>query len=169
MGKDNGNIVLIGMPASGKSTVGVILAKVLGMDFIDTDIVIQQREGARLTEIIETRGIDDFLRREEQALLTIHAAHTVIATGGSAVYSDAAMRHLAKDSLVVYLEIRLEELKNRLIDVKERGVVLKPDESIEEMYEERSALYRNYADLTVSEAGKTIEDTVRAIAREIKA
>ena len=102
------NIILIGMPASGKSTVGVILAKVLGKDFIDTDIVIQQREGSKLNEIIAHYGIDEFLKKEEQALLSIDVENTVIATGGSAVYSDAAMKHLAAGSTVVYLRILLE-------------------------------------------------------------
>ena len=141
------NIILIGMPASGKSTVGVILAKVLGKDFIDTDIVIQQREGSRLNEIIAHYGIDEFLKKEEQALLSIDVENTVIATGGSAVYSDAAMKHLA---------------------VKERGVVLRPDESIEDMYEKRSKLYEKYADITVIEDGNSIESTVRAAMEEIK-
>ena len=161
------NIILIGMPASGKSTVGVILAKVLGKDFIDTDIVIQQREGSRLNEIIAHYGIDEFLKKEEQALLSIDVENTVIATGGSAVYSDAAMKHLAAGSTVVYLRILLDELKNRLNDVKERGVVLRPDESIEEMYEKRSKLYEKYADITVIEDGNSIESTVRAAMEEI--
>ena len=161
---ENGkNIVLIGMPTSGKSTVGVILAKVLGMDFIDTDIVIQQKQGARLNDIIEERGSDAFLEIEEQTILGINVSRTVIATGGSAVYSEAAMRHLKNNSTVVYLEVTLNELKKRLIDVKERGVVLKPDESIDEMFEKRALLYRKYADIFVAEEGKTIEDTVRAI------
>ena len=99
------NIILIGMPTSGKSTVGVILAKVLGMDFMDTDIIIQRREGSKLNEIIEKYGIDGFLKREEQALLSIDVSHTVIATGGSAVYSDTAMKHLSKNANVVYLNI----------------------------------------------------------------
>ncbi len=160
---DGKNIILIGMPASGKSTVGVILAKVLGMDFLDTDIVIQQREGARLNDIIAVKGSDAFLEVEEQTILSLDVSRTVIATGGSAVYSDAAMRHLKTNGTVIYLEITLDELKKRLIDVKERGVVLKPDESIDEMYERRTILYKKYADISVMEEGKTIEDTVRAI------
>ena len=157
------NIILIGMPASGKSTVGVILAKILGMDFIDTDILIQQREGARLNQIIEVSGIDEFLKKEEQALLSLEVSNTVIATGGSAVYSDAAMKHLADGSEVIYLKAQLDEIKKRLGDIKERGVVLKPGESIEEMYKTRTALYETYADITVDEDGQAIEDTVRKI------
>ncbi|MBR6172993.1 MAG: shikimate kinase [Eubacterium sp.] len=161
------NIILIGMPASGKSTVGVILAKVLGMDFLDTDIVIQQREGSRLNELIAKYGIDEFLRKEEQAILSVEAENTVIATGGSAVYSDAAMKHLASGSKVVYLRVLLDELEKRLNDIKDRGVVIRPDESIEEMYEKRSKLYEKYADIIVMENGESIEDTVRAVKEEI--
>ena len=157
------NIILIGMPASGKSTVGVILAKILGMDFIDTDILIQQREGARLNEIIDRYGIEEFLKREEQVLLDLEVSHTVISTGGSAVYSDAAMKHLSEGSKVIYLEIGLDDMKKRLKDIKERGVVLRPGESIDEMYEARSKLYKRYADVTVTEAGNSIEDTVRMV------
>ena len=162
-GKGKNNIVLIGMPASGKSTVGVILAKVLGMDFIDSDIVIQQREGARLNELIEKYGVDDFMRREEAAILGIDVSNTVIATGGSAVYSEAAMAHLAKKSRIVYLKVELDDLKKRLSDIKGRGVVLREGETLETIYEIRSRLYEKYADITVGEDGASIEDTVRAV------
>lgn len=157
------NIILIGMPASGKSTVGVILTKLLGMDFIDTDIVIQQRYGLRLNEIIERYGIDEFLKREEQTLLSIDVTNTVISTGGSAVYSETAMKHLSEGSKVIYLKVELDDMKNRLKDIKERGVVLRPEESIDKMYKTRSKLYERYADVTVSEVGKTIEDTVHMV------
>ncbi|MCR5767545.1 MAG: shikimate kinase [Lachnospiraceae bacterium] len=163
------NIILIGMPASGKSTVGVILAKILGMDFIDTDILIQQREGARLNRIIEMSGIDEFLKKEEQALLSLDVSRTVIATGGSAVYSDVAMKHLADGFGVIYLKAQLEEIKKRLGDIKERGVVIKPGESLEEMYKTRAGLYEKYADITVDEDGRSIEDTVRRILDRLSA
>ncbi len=159
----NKNIVLIGMPTSGKSTVGVILAKILGMDFVDTDIVIQKREGLRLKQIIDERGVDGFLKAEEQALLNLNVRNTVIATGGSAVYSKAAMTHLGEGSVIVYLQVEREELSRRLKDVKERGVVLRPGESIEEMYSARTKLYREFADITIAEAGYSIEDTVQAV------
>ena len=159
---DGKNIVLIGMPTSGKSTVGVIAAKMLGMDFIDTDIVLQKREGSKLRDIIATEGIDAFLRREEQAVLGIQARISVIATGGSVVYGDAAMRHLSENATIVYLKIGFEQLKKRLTDVRGRGVVLHDGESLEEMFANRSALYERYSDITVDETG-TIEDTVRAV------
>lgn len=162
------NIILIGMPTSGKSTVGVVLAKILGMDFMDTDIIIQRREGSRLNEIIEKYGIDGFLKLEEQALLSIDVSHTVIATGGSAVYSDTAMKHLSTNANVVYLNISLEDLKKRLVDTKDRGVIIRPDESIDKMYESRSILYEKYAEITVKEEGSSIEDTIRAVINRLR-
>ena len=167
-GTDSGNIILIGMPTSGKSTVGVILAKILGKDFIDSDIAIQKREGAALSVIIENKGIDGFLKCEEQALLDIKVSDTVIATGGSAVYSDAAMRQLSKEAVVIYLKIGKEELKKRLKSIKERGVVMRPGESLEDMYAVRSELYERYADMIVEEEGASIEDTVNAAVEALR-
>ncbi len=157
------NIVLIGMPTAGKSTVGVILAKILGMDFIDTDIIIQKREGLKLRQIIEEQGVDGFLTVEENALLSTDVHNSVIATGGSAVYSRAAMEHLGKDSVIIYLKVEHEELKKRLSDAKARGVVLRPGESIDDMFAARSKLYAEFADITISEEGYSIEDTIHAI------
>ncbi len=160
---EKSNVVLIGMPTSGKSTVGVIAAKILGMDFVDTDIVIQQREGARLCEIIENRGIDGFMECEKQALLSLDVKNTVIATGGSAVYSKEAMEYLKRSSKVAYLKVEKEELFKRLKEVKERGVVLRNGETVEQMYDERVKLYEEFADLTIPEENATIEDTVRGL------
>ncbi len=162
------NIVLIGMPASGKSTVGVILAKILGMDFIDTDIVIQQREHAKLDQIISERGIDGFLQCEEEALMSIQADNTVISTGGSAVYSDKAMQYLAQSASIVYLKVELARLQTRLNNLQERGVVLQPGETIENLYETRSVLYEKYADITISEEGLSVEETVRKVMKEVQ-
>ncbi|MBO4414773.1 MAG: shikimate kinase [Lachnospiraceae bacterium] len=164
---ERNNIILIGMPASGKSTVGVILAKVLGMDFIDADIVIQQRENSRLSCIIDERGIDGFLKCEEQAILSINAHNTVVATGGSAVYSEAAMKHLAEGSRIVYLKVPKSVLMKRLRNIKERGVVLRPGESLEDMFDARSRLYEKYADITVSEEGASIENTLDAVRKAL--
>ena len=161
MGKNN--IVLIGMPASGKSTVGVILAKLLGMDFIDTDLLIQRREGRRLSEIIEARGLDGFLDVEEEVCAGVAAEHAVIATGGSAVYGARAMARLKAAGRAVYLEVPLEALRGRLRDMKGRGVALREGQTLDDLYAEREALYRRYADLTVSEAGRTLEETVDAV------
>ena len=167
MMKEN-NIVLIGMPASGKSTVGVILAKILGMDFIDADIEIQKREGIRLNQIIEERGIDEFLKCEAQAILNINVKNTVISTGGSAVYSKEAMEHLSANSTIVYLHVGKEELKKRLKDIKERGIVLRPGESIDDLYYNRSGLYDEYADVVVHEGNSSIEETIQAVLRALK-
>lgn len=161
------NIVLIGMPASGKSTIGVILAKVLGMDFLDADLVIQKRQKKRLAEIIEQTGVEGFLKVEEEALLSIETTHpTVIATGGSAVYSKRGMEHLKKEADVIYLEVSLEDLKQRLFNIKDRGVVVKKGQGLEDIYMERQPLYETYQDITVSEKGKTPEDIVEEIAKE---
>ena len=166
--KENGifhmnNIVLIGMPASGKSTVGVILAKILGMDFVDTDILIQQSTGMRLNEIIEEQGVDSFLKTEEKTLLGIDVQNTVIATGGSAVYSAEGISHLADNSTIIYLNVDRDRLKTRLKNIKERGVVLKPGESFDDMFDNRTKLYEEYADITIVEDGSSIEDTVSAV------
>ncbi len=161
------NIILIGMPASGKSTVGVILAKILGMDFVDTDIEIQQKEQARLNEIIERCGVDGFLEKEEQAVLGLDVKRTVVATGGSVVYSDAAMKHLTEGGKIVYLKVEMEDLKKRLKDIRERGVVLRKDESFDSMFETITKLYEKYAQLVVSEDGSSIEDTVQSVINQL--
>ena len=158
-----GNIVLIGMPASGKSTIGIILAKILGMDFIDSDILLQQREGKKLREIIESDGIDGFLKCEEETLLSINVKDTVIATGGSAVYSEKAMNYLKKQSKICYLEVSKENLVKRLDDIKQRGVVLRQNEDFDSMFASRKALYEMYSDITVSEENRTLEETVQEI------
>ncbi len=138
------------------------------MNFIDTDLVIQTREGARLNEIIATHGIEAFLRCEEEALLSVQVEDAVISTGGSAVYSDAAMQHLSQKGRIVYLKVELEDLKKRLSNMKERGVVLRPGETIEDLYETRTKLYEKYADITVTETGISIEDTVAGVLDALK-
>ncbi|SEP54637.1 shikimate kinase [Lachnospiraceae bacterium NE2001] len=160
MGK---NITLIGMPTSGKSTVGVILAKVLGMDFVDTDLIIQRTAGKRLADIIEEDGLEGFLGIENQVCSQVEAENTVIATGGSVVYGEEAMKHLKEISQVIYLEIDYETLEQRLHHVKQRGVVLKPGQTKKELYDERAVLYKKYADEMISEEGLDIEGTVQAI------
>ena len=132
------------------------------MDFVDTDIVIQQREGKKLSEIIEERGVEGFIECEEQALLGINVHNTVIATGGSAVYGRKAMEHLKETSKVIYLKVGKEELFKRLRDVKARGVVLRNGETLDELYDERAKLYEKYGDAVIEEHG-TIEDTVREV------
>ena len=162
------NIVLIGMPASGKSTVGVILAKMLGMNFIDTDLVIQQREKQRLCEIISREGVEGFLTREEEAVLSVNPVNSVVATGGSVVYSEEAMRHLAAGGTIIYLRVKKEALFKRLRDINERGVVLRKGETPDEMYENRSVLYEKYADHIIDEKNSGIEKTVEMIMKVIE-
>ncbi len=160
MGK---NIILIGMPASGKSSLGVILAKILGMSFVDTDLVIQQREKMLLCDIIAGKGTDGFLKCEEDAVLSISPENSVVATGGSVVYSEKGMRYLSKLGRIVYLKVEKKELFRRLKNIRQRGVVLKDGESPDEMYEHRKLLYEKYADLVIDETGLTMEETVEEI------
>ena len=154
------NIVLIGMPTSGKSTVGVILAKVLGMDFVDTDLLIQKETGEKLKDTIERRGVEGFLKVEEEVCAKVDVKNSVIATGGSVVYSEKAMKHLKETGKVLYLQIDFDTLLSRLRDVKQRGVVLKEGQTINDLYEERCVLYEKYADLTIPEGQKSLETVV---------
>lgn len=159
------NIVLIGMPGVGKSTVGVILAKVLGYQFIDADLVIQEREKRLLHEIISEEGLDGFLKAEEAA--NVHIAKneekSIVATGGSVVYCERAMQELKKTGRIVYLELEYDELKKRLGNLKGRGVVLKDGQDLKGLYEERIPLYEKYADLTVNEKNLDVEQTLQKI------
>ena len=157
------NLVLIGMPAAGKSTAGVILAKMLGMDFMDTDLLIQRREKKRLETIIREEGISGFLSIENAVCMDIHAEDTVIATGGSVIYSAQAMAHLKEIGTVIYLEVPFSALQERLQDIRGRGVVLADGQTLEELFQERSVLYRRYADFTISEEGRSLEETVQAL------
>ena len=159
MQKDN--IVLIGMPGVGKSTVGVILAKVLGYQFIDADLVIQEQEKRLLREIIAEEGTEGFIQVENRATLEAH--HAIIATGGSVVYGKEAMEHLQEIGTVIYLEVAYPELEKRLEDIKGRGVVLRDGQTLYDLYLERTPLYEKYADIRISETGLDIEQTVEQI------
>lgn len=143
------NLVLIGMPGAGKSTVGVVLAKKLGYFFMDSDLLIQECEKRLLHEIIEAEGTDRFIQIENRVNASIQAERTVIATGGSAVYGAEAMAHLQQIGTVVYLKLSYEAIAHRLGDLSQRGVVLKENQTLSELYEERIPLYQRYADLTV--------------------
>ena len=159
------NIVLIGMPGVGKSTVGVILAKVLGYQFIDADLVIQKRESRLLHEIISEEGLDGFLKEEENANVYIaqNEEKSIVATGGSVVYCEKAMQELKKTGRVIYLELESDQLKKRLGNLKGRGVVLKDGQDLRGLYEERIPLYEKYADLTVNEKNLDVEQTLQKI------
>ena len=155
------NIVLIGMPGVGKSTVGVILAKELGFKFLDADLLIQQQEGRLLREIIAKEGAEGFIEVENRVNASICAERTIIATGGSAVYGKEAMQHLKEIGTVVYLEVSYDTIRSRLEDIKGRGVVLKSGQTLKDLYEERIPLYRKYADVVISEEHLNIEQTVQ--------
>ncbi len=157
------NIVLIGMPGAGKSTVGVVLAKKAGMQFVDSDLVIQEKTGKRLSEIIDEVGTDGFLSVEGKVNEELDLTNSIIATGGSVVYEENAMEHLKEIGTVVYLEIPYEELEERLGDLNERGVVLKPGYTLETLFEERKPLYEKYADVTIHCQGKWIREIVTEI------
>ncbi len=157
------NIVLIGMPGAGKSTVGVVLAKALGMQFIDTDILIQERAGRMLQEILDTDGPDAFKRIEEEAILSLHPRRAVIATGGSVVFSGDAMAHLKSAGSIVYLEISYAEMEAWLKNITTRGILLLPGQNLRKMYDERISLYETYADLTVACTGGDLESVVGSV------
>ena len=157
------NIVLIGMPGAGKSTVGVVLAKTIGMQFIDTDILIQERTGRKLQEILDQDGPDAFKRIEEETILSLHPRRAVIASGGSVVCSEAAMAHLKSRGVVVYLKIGYDEMVKRLRNITTRGILLLPGQSLREMYEERVPLYERYADLTAQCSGRDLESVLESV------
>lgn len=160
------NIILIGMPGAGKSTLGIVLAKIMNKSFIDADLIIQNQMDKTLQKIIDSLGPDGFIDVENQILSEITAENTVIATGGSAVYSDAAMNHLREIGTVVYLKISYETLLARLSDFSERGVVLKGGMgmSVRDLYDERRPLYEKYADITVDVNDLSITAAARKVA-----
>lgn len=163
MKKNKDNIVLIGMPGVGKSTIGVILAKVLGYQFVDADLVIQQQEGKLLCEIIEEAGTEGFIEVENRVNASLKVTHSIVATGGSVVYGDEAMRHLKAIGTIVYLKVPYETLEKRLADIKGRGVVLKEGQDLKALFDERSPLYEKYADIEISEGSLGVEETVEKI------
>ena len=161
------NIVLIGMPGVGKSTVGVVLAKILGYQFIDADIVIQQETKKLLKDIISEEGGEGFIEIENRINASINVVNTVIATGGSAVYGEDAMKHYKEIGTVVYLRLGYDEINKRLSDIKNRGVVLKNGQNLLDIYEERCVLYEKYADIIIDEEGLNVEETIERIVSSI--
>ena len=154
------NIILIGMPGAGKSTLGVLLAKAMGKLFVDTDIIIQQKTKRLLQDIIDNDGTDEFLRLEEEILLTVNEENTVIATGGSAVYSEKAMEHLGKNAKIVYLHVDFDEIVKRVTNITTRGIVLKNGKTLADAFDERKPLYDKYADVVIDCTGNTVEESV---------
>lgn len=166
---NNNNIVLIGMPGVGKSSAGVVLAKAVGYKFVDSDILIQEKEGRLLKDIIASEGIEGFIAVENEVNSEIEMCDAVIATGGSVVYGKEAMEHLRKIGKVVYLKASYEEIDSRLGNLEGRGVVLKEGQTLKDLYEERVPLYEKYAHITVDEDGLSIRETVEIIIKQLEA
>lgn len=163
------NVVLIGMPGAGKSSVGVVLAKRLGFNFLDTDVLIQARQGRRLQEIIDTEGLATFQQIEEAALLSLDCRRTVIATGGSAIYSEAGMAALKAYGSIVFLDLPLEELTRRVRDMDTRGMVIDPGETFPDLFARRLPLYHRWTELTVDGRDKSVEELAAEIAARLSA
>lgn len=162
------NIVLIGMPGVGKSTIGVILAKVLGYNFIDTDLLIQEKENRLLNEIIGKDGIDYFLNVESKINQNLDVSKAIIATGGSVIYSNDAMEHLKELGKVIYLKQDFEKINERVENIHGRGVVLKDNQTFEQLYNERVPLYEKYADIIVEQKDLTIEETLNNLLNQLE-
>ena len=161
------NIVLIGMPGVGKSTVGVVLAKALGYNFVDADLVIQQQTGKLLCELIAEHGTEGFLEIEDEVNSSIEGHKAVIATGGSVVYCANAMEHYKEIATVLYLSVSYGTLEERLGNLKNRGVVLNDGQTLKDLYDERTAYYEKYADVTVNEEGLSIRETIDAVKEKL--
>ena len=157
------SIVLIGMPGVGKSTVGVILAKILGYRFIDTDIVIQEHENKLLKDIISSEGIDGFIEKENRIISELKAEKAVIATGGSVIYGADAMKNLSGMGTVIYLKLDYRKLRYRLGNISNRGVVIRKGQKLSDLYNERCPMYERYADIIIDENGRNIEKTIEKI------
>ncbi len=162
------NIVLIGMPGSGKSTVGVLLAKAGLLNFVDTDLIIQIKYGKTLSEIIKEKGTDGFIGIENDVLSRQMFDNTVVATGGSAVYGKEAMENLKKGSTIVYLKVMPDELIRRIDNITTRGIAMPEEYTLYDLYNERAPLYEKYADITVDCTGLSIEETVQAVSEKVK-
>ena len=166
MGKKT-NITLIGMPASGKSSVGVVLAKRLGKKFVDTDIVIQEKYGKLLKELIEEHSDEGFREIEDEVNAGLDLDNSIISPGGSVVYGEKAMQHLKEISVIIYLELSYTAIKSRLGDLRERGITLKEGQSLKDLYLERVPLYEKYADITVNEMKKSLAKTIDEICERL--
>jgi shikimate kinase len=161
------NLILIGMPGAGKSTVGVLLAKQFGLDFIDTDLLLQRQEGMRLQQVITLKGLDSFRKAEEQMLLALNCENTVIATGGSVIYSEPGMAHLKTLGKRIYLHISLPQLTQRIADMGERGILMARGQSFADLYDERTPLYSRYADLDVPIDDLGVEEVLKKIEKQL--
>lgn len=162
------NIVLIGMPAVGKSTIGVLLAKTLLLNFVDTDLEIQKKYSVSLSAIIEKYGVEKFVEIENSVISKCNFKNSVVATGGSAVYGKEAMENLKENAVVIYLKLPIEEIEKRISNIKTRGVAIKPGATLKDLFKEREVLYKKYADIKICCEGKTAEECVEAIVEKLK-
>ena len=167
MNTKGNNIILIGMPGAGKSTIGVILAKILGYQFVDSDLIIQDRQKKLLKNIIKDEGVDGFIQIENEINSSILVDKTIIATGGSAIYGKEAMDHFKNIGKVVYIKLDYDTLIKRLGDIKQRGVVLKDGQNLKMLYDERCPLYEQYADVVIHASGMGIEEVVEMISSKL--
>ncbi len=161
------SVILIGMPGAGKSTVGVLLAKAMGLDFVDTDLIIQRREGRTLQSIIDTDGLSRFIALEDEIVASVSAPDSVIATGGSVVFGRRAMENLRSQGRIVYLRAGYDTISGRISNITTRGVAMNPGQDLRSVYDERCPLYENYADITVDVDRGSVEDTVEALVRAL--
>lgn len=162
------NIILIGMPGCGKSTIGVVLAKMLGMDFLDSDVFIQNNEKRKLQEIIDSEGNEKFLEIEKENILKIDVDNTVIATGGSIVLKDEAMKHLKKNGKCLFIDVSYHILKKRIFNLDTRGIAMKQDQTIKDVYNERLPFYKKYADATIKSGNENRNETIKKAINIIK-
>ncbi len=167
MAQTSSNLVLIGMPGSGKSTVGVILAKKTSRDFVDTDLLIQRSQNRKLQDVVDNEGYAALRNIEERVLLALSVCNHVIATGGSAVYSDQAMAHLKSDGWVIFLDVDLATLESRIPDFSTRGLAKRPEQSLSELFDERYGLYAKHADITIKCGRLTHEEVCAKIIEAI--
>lgn len=163
MEQSDRNIVLIGMPGVGKSTIGVLLAKALGCHFLDTDVFMQAMQGRSLQEMIDRDGLAAFCEAEEDYILYLDVTNTVIATGGSVVYSEHAMRHLVEHGVIVHLDLPVERIEERIRNLQTRGVVMEKGQTIRSLYNQRQPLYRRYAQITIDATHKNHDQLVTEI------
>ena len=162
------NLIFIGMPAVGKSTVGVVVAKRLGLGFLDTDLLIQEKEGRLLRDIIKTEGLDGFLKIENKVNSSVDVRDHVISPGGSVVYCEDAMEHFKETGIIIYLKVSCDTIKSRIKDPKKRGVVLREGQTLEDLYNERSILFEKYADIIIEEDNYTIDETIESVAEALE-
>lgn len=161
------NIILIGMPGAGKSTIGRPLASATGRSFIDIDQLIKERDGRPLQNIIDSSGLDHFTSLEEKTILELRVENTIIATGGSAIYSSQSMKYLKSQGAIVYLKVSYQEIDNRINNMNNRGIVIRKDQSLRDLYQERIPFYDRYADIIIDNSKLTIEETIKLIVEKI--